>query len=119
MNNKLPRRNRSINYVEFNVADIERAKAFYGAAFNWTFRDYGPNYCEFSDGQMTGGFDASGSVSTGGPLIVLYDSDLDDIKRRIEEAGGKITKPTFEFPGGRRFHFKDPDGYELAVWTET
>ena len=109
---------RSIDYIEFNVADIGRSKAFYGEAFGWTFTDYGPEYCEFTDGHMKGGFDANGAVRPGGPLVVLYGSDLTDVMARIEAAGGKIVRPIFEFPGGHRFHFSDPDGYELAVWTE-
>ncbi len=113
------RNDRCINYIEFNVADIARSKAFYGEAFGWTFRDYGPRYCEFSDGHMRGGFDASAPVTTGGPLVVLYANDLANTQRRIEAAGGIIVKPSFEFPGGRRFHFTDPDGNELAVWSET
>ena len=108
---------RCINYIEFAVSDIARAKAFYGEAFGWTFTDYGPDYCEFSDGHMKGGFDATGAVSAGGPLVVLYGDDLADVQRRVEAAGGRITKPVFAFPGGRRFHFADPDGYELAVWS--
>ncbi len=117
MNTETPRQDRCINYIEFNVADITRAKEFYGAAFGWTFTDFGPDYCEFSDGHMTGGFDGSGPVTPGGPLVVLYGDDLDDIIAGIEAAGGTIVKPVFEFPGGRRFHFTDPEGYELAVWT--
>ena len=110
---------RTINYIEFNVADIARSKSFYGDAFGWTFTDYGPDYCEFSDGHMTGGFDATGQVSPGGPLVVLYSADLAELQRRVEAAGGTIVKPVFAFPGGRRFHFTDPDGYELAAWCET
>jgi len=113
---------RSIDYIEFAVDDIDRSKAFYGEAFGWTFTDYGAEYCEFTDGHMKGGFDASGdvscAVSPGGPLVVLYGTDLAKIMGRVEAAGGRIAKPIFEFPGGRRFHFTDPDGYELAVWTE-
>ncbi len=118
MGTEHPRLDRAINYIEFNVADIARAKAFYGAAFGWTFTDYGPHYCEFSDGHMTGGFDASAPVTTGGPLVVLYGADLDDIQAAVIAAGGTIVRPVFPFPGGRRFHFTDPDGYELAVWSE-
>ncbi|MCP4329666.1 MAG: VOC family protein [Alphaproteobacteria bacterium] len=110
---------RCIDYIELNVADIARSKDFYGSAFGWTFTDYGPTYCEFSDGHMKGGFDASGPVTLGGPLVVLYGSDLAELAGRVEAAGGEIVKPIFEFPGGRRFHFTDPDGYELAVWTES
>jgi predicted enzyme related to lactoylglutathione lyase len=113
------RQDRGIDYIEFNVADIARSKDFYGRAFGWTFTDYGPDYCEFSDGHMKGGFDARGPVTPGGPLVVLYGADLTEILGRIEAAGGRIVKPTFACPGGRRFHFTDPDGYELAVWTET
>ncbi len=109
---------RCINYIEFNVADIARSKKFYGAAFGWTFTDYGADYSEFSDGHMKGGFDATGRVAPGGPLVVLYGTDLAEILGRVEAAGGKIVKPIFDFPGGRRFHFSDPDGYELAVWSE-
>ena len=111
-------RNNCINYIEFNVGDIARSKEFYGKAFGWHFTDYGPHYCEFSDGRMKGGFDASGTVSAGGPLVILYGADLADAVARVEAAGGRIVKPIFEFPGGRRFHFADPDGYELAVWSE-
>lgn len=114
-----PSQDRCINYIEFNVADIARSKDFYGTAFGWTFTDFGPDYCEFSDGHMKGGFNANGAVAAGGPLVVLYGSDLAEIQQRIEDAGGTIVKPIFEFPGGRRFHFTDPDGYELAVWSET
>lgn len=110
---------RCIDYLEFNVSDIARAKAFYGLAFGWSFTDYGPSYREFSDGHTKGGFDASPPVSTGGPLVVLYGADLADVQARVVSAGGKIVKPIFEFPGGRRFHFTDPEGYELAVWSET
>ncbi len=119
MNTENLRQDRCINYIEFNVADIARSTDFYGKAFGWTFTDYGPNYSEFSDGHMKGGFDANGTVTPGGPLVVLYGSDLTEILGRIEAAGGNIVKPIFKFPGGRRFHFTDPDGYELAVWTET
>lgn len=108
----------AIDYVEFRVLDIARSKEFYGKAFGWRFTDYGPAYCEFTDGRLKGGFDASGPGSAGGPLIVLYAADLEAAVGRITEAGGSIVKPVFAFPGGRRFHFTDPDGYELAVWSD-
>ena len=107
-----------IAYVEFNVTDIPRARDFYGKAFGWTFTDYGPNYCEFSDGRLSGGFTTLGDVRTGGgPLIILYADDLPATVRRVENAGGRIVRPIYDFPGGQRFHFADPDGYELAVYT--
>lgn len=114
--------NHRIDYVELQVSDIGRAKNFYGGAFGWTFKDYGPAYCEFNDGRLTGGFalsdDAKGDQAKRGALVVLYASNLEETQRRVEASGGKIVKPIFSFPGGRRFHFADPDGYELAVWSD-
>ena len=110
---------RKIDYVEFNVADIARAKAFYGGAFGWTFTDYGPDYCEFRDGRLSGGFTTLAPVmAKGGPLVILFAADLEDVLARVEAAGGTIVKPIFPFPGGRRFQFADSDGYELAVWSD-
>jgi len=107
---------RRIDYVEFNVADIAAAKAFYGSAFGWRFTDYGPNYCEFDDGRLKGGFTDFGPVRPGGPLVVVYARDLEEVLTSVQKAGGTICRPITDFPGGRRFHFLDHDGYELAVW---
>ncbi|WP_223496379.1 VOC family protein [Pseudomonas sp. A-RE-26] len=106
-----------IDNIEFNVSDIPRSKAFYGAAFGWTFVDYGPSYTEFSDGRLTGGFTTGEPVRTGGPLVILYGDDLEETQRRVSAAGATISREIFSFPGGKRFHFIDPDGYELAVWS--
>jgi uncharacterized protein len=109
---------RCIDYIEMNVADIARAKAFYGGAFGWTFTDYGPAYCGFSDGRLTGGFTTGSQPTPGGPLVILYADDLVGTRSLVEAAGGRIARPIFDFPGGQRFHFFDPDGYELAVWSK-
>ncbi|WP_426219733.1 VOC family protein [Pseudomonas sp. DWRC2-2] len=109
-------KDRQIDNIEFNVSDIARSKAFYGGAFGWTFVDYGPTYTEFSDGRLTGGFTTGEPVRAGGPLVILYADDLDATQQRLKALGAVITRETFSFPGGRRFHFSDPDGYELAVW---
>jgi uncharacterized protein len=109
---------RRIDYIEFTVGDIERARTFYGAAFGWRFTDYGPDYCAFDDGRLAGGFAKGDGANPGGPLVILYADDLAGTQRRIEQAGGRITRPIFPFPGGQRFHFHDPDGYELAVWSD-
>ena len=108
---------RQIDNIEFNVTDIARSKAFYGDAFGWTFTDYGPTYTEFTDGRLQGGFTTGEPVRPGGPLVILYADDLAAAQQRLEAAGAKISRAVFAFPGGRRFHFIDPDGYELAVWT--
>lgn len=111
--------NNLIDYIEFNVSDIARSKAFYGEVFGWIFVDYGETYCEFNDGRMKGGFTTQETVKPGGPLIVLYHDDLPVVLEKVITAGGEITKEVFQFPGGERFEFKDPDGYELAVWRTT
>jgi predicted enzyme related to lactoylglutathione lyase len=110
---------RQIDYVEMRVNDIAKTKAFYGSVFGWTFQDYGPDYCEFRDGRLTGGFTTEGTPQPGGPLVVLYGDDLEGLIDKVVKAGGEISTPTFDFPGGQRFHFIDPNGYELAVWRKT
>lgn len=107
-----------IDYIEFPAKDIAKTKAFYTQAFGWKFTDYGPNYTSFEDGRLSGGFDAGRSPIAGGVLVVLYSSDLESAEKRVRGAGGKIVKAAFAFPGGRRFHFADPSGNELAVWSE-
>ena len=115
----MPHRDRTINYVEFTVPDVAGAKAFYAAAFGWTFVDYGPDYASFAaaDAGLDGGF-ATGAQTPGGPLVILFAGDLEAMQARVESAGGRVTRPIFSFPGGRRFHFADPSGNELAVWAE-
>lgn len=110
--------NNHINYVEFKAKDVEKIKDFYEKAFHWTFTDYGPTYIAFSDSGLEGGFEKSDEDIVNGVLIVLYHENLDSIKNNILSSGGKISKDIFSFPGGRRFHFIDPSGNELAVWSD-
>lgn len=108
-----------IDYIEFGVTDMAAAKAFYGAAFGWSFTDYAPGYSGIQgDGKEPGGFALVEAVRAGGPLVVLYSDDLEATQAAVEAAGGSIAKPAFDFPGGRRFHFTDPSGNELAVWAK-
>jgi predicted enzyme related to lactoylglutathione lyase len=108
-----------IDYIEIVVRDLPRAKTFYSTAFGWTFTDYGPEYSSFNDGRLNGGLTVEGEIKPGGPLVILYAIDLPATLARVVAAGGKIAREPFDFPGGRRFHFTDPDGYELAVWSKT
>jgi predicted enzyme related to lactoylglutathione lyase len=105
-----------LDYIELPGGDLAPMKAFYGAAFGWRFQDYGPEYAAFAEG-LDGGFDAQ-AEATKTPLPVLYAHDLEAMQARVEAAGGAVVKPIFAFPGGRRFHFHDPAGNELAVWSE-
>ena len=107
-----------IDYIEFLTADIEETKRFYSTVFAWEFTDYGPDYTSFTDGRLAGGFSAAPEVKTGGPLVVLYSTNLAELESKVVQSGGKIVRETFEFPGGRRFHFTDPSGNELAVWSD-
>lgn len=113
-----PGHDRRIDNIEFMVSDIARSRSFYGKAFGWSFTDYGAAYCEFSDGRLTGGLAKGSPIIPGGPLVILYADNLVATQRLLEDAGARIVKPIFAFPGGRRFHFQDPDGYELAVWSD-
>jgi len=110
-----------INYLEFPARDPAATKAFFTQVFGWDFTDYGPDYTAFSGAGMDGGFyraDARATVAGGSVLVVLYSDALEQTQAKIEAAGGTIVKPIFDFPGGRRFHFAEPSGNELAVWSE-
>jgi len=109
----------AINYIEFLVSDMDAARGFYAAAFGWQFNDYGPTYAGIKKGAgEVGGLRLDAATSKTGPLVILYSRDLDASLEAVETAGGRITKPPYAFPGGRRFHFEDPSGNELAVWSE-
>ena len=113
--------NDNINYVEFPARDIEATKAFFITVFGWNFEDYGPEYTAFSDQGIDGGFfksESSSSTESGSALVILYSDSLESLLIRIERAGGTIVRPIFPFPGGRRFHFSEPSGNELAVWSD-
>jgi uncharacterized protein len=107
-----------MDYVEYIVRDIARTKAFYGAIFGWAFTDYGPGYTSFTDNGLGGGFTTDGAPKPGGPLMVFHVDDLEAALVRAEKAGAAIVKPIFAFPGGRRFEFKDSDGYDIAAWVQ-
>lgn len=115
---------RRIDYIEFLATDIEAIKGFYSKVFGWEFTDYGPEYTSFTDGRLAGGFAVASEVTGGGggggggPLVVLYAADLEGVLASVNESGGVIVREIFEFPGGRRFHFTDPSGNELAVWSD-
>jgi predicted enzyme related to lactoylglutathione lyase len=113
--------NDKINYVEFPCRDIAATKAFFQAAFGWSFEDYGPEYTAFSNQGLDGGFfksDQASLVDNGAALIVLYSDSLEATQGRVQTAGGTISRSIFDFPGGRRFHFTEPSGNELAVWSD-
>ncbi|MGR3221328.1 MAG: VOC family protein [Candidatus Anammoxibacter sp.] len=110
-----------INYVEFPAKDIEAVKAFFTQVFNWSFVDYGHDYTAFSNAGIDGGFfksDLTVAVNNGSALIIFYSKELEQTQSKIAKASGSIIKPIFSFPGGRRFHFSDPNGNEYAVWSD-
>jgi predicted enzyme related to lactoylglutathione lyase len=114
----MEQKNNHINYIEFKAEDLEKIKKFYTSVFDWTFTDYGPTYTSFSESGLMGGFEKTKTKIINGALVVIYYKNLDFIKNKIIETNGKISKDIFSFPGGRRFHFIDPSGNELAVWSD-
>jgi len=110
-----------INYIELPAQDLAAIKRFYSKLFGWVFIDYGPEYSAFSNAGIAGGFYQSESVSvaqSGAALVVLFSENLEKTEAEISAEGGTICVPIFSFPGGRRFHFLDPNGNELAVWSD-
>jgi len=110
-----------IDYLELPARDLDAVQAFYEKAFGWSFTDYGPDYRAFNDGKIDGGFyraEVRSSTESGAALIVIYAADLERTKEHVLASGGDIVKDIFSFPGGRRFHFADPNRNELAVWSD-
>ncbi|MBU2103870.1 VOC family protein [Patescibacteria group bacterium] len=108
----------AINYIEFPATDLPAIKEFYGKAFGWTFTDYGPEYVAFSDGVLDGGFTKGSAIQEGGPLVILYSENLETSVETVTACGATIIKHIYSFPGGRRFHFLDPAGNHLSIWSD-
>ncbi|MEQ8656522.1 MAG: VOC family protein [Hyphomicrobiales bacterium] len=105
-----------IDYVEFTSPELEKTQAFFSKAFGWEYVDYGPDYKDIQGASLGGGIER-GELRA--PLIVLRADDLEVMLEQVREAGADITKEIFEFPGGRRFQFKEPGGTEMAVWSQS
>ncbi|MGB3668250.1 MAG: VOC family protein [Bermanella sp.] len=109
-----------ITYVELPASDFEKVKTFFTQVFAWKFTDYGAEYTAFTYSGIDGGFyksPLSSLTNQGGALVVLFSENIQHTLDKVEQRGGKIIKPIFTFPGGRRFHFADPCGNEWAVWS--
>ncbi|WP_062071028.1 VOC family protein [Demequina sediminicola] len=113
-----PHTHHAPDYVEIPATDLEASAQFYRDAFGWRLTAYGPGYYGYTcaDGKEHGGISQVGEVKPGGALVVLFSRDLEASLQDVVNAGGTISHPIFDFPGGRRFHFMDPSGLELAVW---
>lgn len=114
-------RHHTLHYIELPALSVSDMKAFYGSVFGWTFTDYGPGYAAFHGAGVEGGFDESQDYiapNKPGAFVILYSDDLGATEQTVIKAGGQVCVPTYGFPGGKRFHFKDPSGNELGVWTE-
>jgi uncharacterized protein len=113
--------NNHINFIEFpskSIDDLIKTRQFYQDIFGWSFKEWGDDYIDTSDSGVSCGINADSGQNSHAPLIVIYVKDLEDIRKQISSAGCKISREIFEFPGGRRFHYIDPAGNELAVWSD-
>ena len=107
-----------IDYVELpSVTAHELTRAFYAKAFGWSFTDFGPDYAATEGGPVDVGLNGQVAEALSAPLPVIRVADLEAAFDAVTKSGGVIAKPIFSFPGGRRFHFIDPSGSELAVWS--
>jgi predicted enzyme related to lactoylglutathione lyase len=114
-------RNNCIDYIEFparSVGELAAAKQFYGSAFGWIYKDWGSDYADTQSSGVGTGINADTSHQPKQVLVVIYAQLLEESRDKVVAANGRITKDIFSFPGGRRFHFIDPAGNELAVWSE-
>lgn len=105
-----------LDYVELPAANMDAAADFYEAAFGWTLVRFGPTYAATTTGDTDIGLQGDASDAPKAPLPVIRVEDIAAAAAAVEAAGGDITRPVFSFPGGRRFHFRDPNRNEVAVW---
>ncbi len=105
-----------LDYVELPVRDGAASKAFFEAAFGWTLTDYGPTYAATTTCDVDIGLDSTPGATVAAPLAVIRVDDLEAVRAAVVAAGGEVTRDIFAFPGGRRFHFREPGGCELAAW---
>ena len=104
-----------IGFIELPASDLPSARSFYADAFGLAFTDFGPSYCCTSTGDVDIGLQADAGEATSAPLPVIAVDDLEASLHAVDRAGGVVTRPISAFPGGRRFHFRDPSGNELAA----
>jgi predicted enzyme related to lactoylglutathione lyase len=110
-----------MDFIEFpakSVEDLNQSKDFYTNVFGWTYQDWGDDYCDTKSSGLGSGINADPGHRPRCPLAVIYTVELEAVREKVLAAKGKITRDIFSFPGGRRFHFSDPAGNELAVWSE-
>ena len=105
-----------LDYVELPGTDLAATRRFYEQAFGWTMTEFAPTYAATTTGDTDIGIQSSPPDRPAAPLPVVQVKDLEAAMAAIEGAGGTVLKPITAFPGGRRFHFADPSGNELAVW---
>jgi hypothetical protein len=109
----------TIDFVEFPSNAASASGQFFVKAFGWTTTPYGPDYADVAGAGITLGFQADPDEQPSAPLVTIRTDDLEQARRDVESAGGVITVEPFDFPGGRRFHFREPGGCELAAWCST
>ncbi len=104
-----------ISFVELPTGNVGVTKTFYSTVFGWQLTDFGPSYTCTMTGDVDLGLQGDTAEATSAPLAVIAVDDLEQTLAAVEKSGGTIIKPIFAFPGGRRFHFRDPSGNELAA----
>ncbi len=105
-----------LNYVELPAGDLAASSAFYTAVFGWPLTAFGPSYAATVGEHSDIGLQGDPAEAPAAPLPVIEVDDLDAAAAAVIAAGGTILRPTFTYPGGARFHFRDPAGNELAVY---
>lgn len=115
----------NLNYVELPAGDLEATKAFYTNVFGWSFTDYGPDYAAATIGNLEIGFNTHATVAPAlgdgdengvGPFLLFETDDLEASLADVDDGGGVIVSQPYGYPGGRRFHFRDPSGNVLGVY---
>ena len=103
------------NFIELPTRDLAASQVFFDSIFGMKMTQFGPTYACTMTGDVDLGLQADPKEASRAPLPVIQVDSLEATVALVTQAGGVVTKAAFSFPGGRRFHFRDPAGNELAA----
>jgi predicted enzyme related to lactoylglutathione lyase len=105
-----------LDYLELPTASTAKSRDFFGKAFGWSFVDFGGSYTEVHDAGLLWGLNADTADHSTAPIPVIRAADIAAAEKAVLAAGGVITRKIYDFPGGKRFFFREPGGSECAVY---
>jgi predicted enzyme related to lactoylglutathione lyase len=105
-----------IDYFEIPAKEPSKTSGFFSKAFGFGALAYGDEYIEVRDAGVLGGINADKGDQAKHPTLGIRTDDIAAAEKAIVAAGGTVTKPAYEYPGGKRLFFREPGGVEFMVY---